>query len=205
MNIVRGSSANARSRISRWHGLFLTVAAIGWAGAAAAMPGCEGTFSATLLHPLPVPSVVALDVHDPSPANQRLAGRFLDGLRDAKVTVGEPSNVQLHFTTSQLGGTTGQSGFGQEERSYSEMSGLEGGVPVQMAPMPTTRMTAPRPAPTPPLLILRVDATTADSPKIAWVASLQCRRTDSDDGAFAQQLGRVIGGALGQRIDRRPL
>jgi len=39
----------------------------------------------------------------------------------------------------------------------------------------------------------------------AWVASMQCRMTGSDEGGVAQELGRVIGGSLGKRVERQTL
>jgi hypothetical protein len=46
---------------------------------------------------------------------------------------------------------------------------------------------------------VRVDATAVKDPRIAWVASMQCRMTGSDEGQLVQELGRVIGGALVER------
>ena len=53
-----------------------------------------------------------------------------------------------------------------------------------------------------PLLVVRVTAAGKDA-RIAWVASMQCRMTGSDEGRLAQELGRVIGGALGTRVERQ--
>ena len=54
------------------------------------------------------------------------------------------------------------------------------------------------------LLALRVDATEGKNTRIAWIASLQCQMTGRpDDGGVAQELGRVIGGALGKRVERQ--
>ena len=68
-------------------------------------------------------------------------------------------------------------------------------------------MVAPRRLrpPTPPLLFLRIDATVDTETRISWVASVQCQMIGSDEGLLAQELGRVVGGVLGQRIERRPL
>jgi len=37
----------------------------------------------------------------------------------------------------------------------------------------------------------------------APVASVQCQMTGSDEGSVAQELGRIIGGALGKRVERQ--
>ena len=75
----------------------------------------------------------------------------------------------------------------------------------RLSPLPTTGMKASRSAPAAqPLLALRVDATEGKNTRIAWVASLQCQITGRpDDGGVAQELGRVIGGALGKRVERQ--
>jgi hypothetical protein len=74
----------------------------------------------------------------------------------------------------------------------------------RLVPLPATGMKASRSAPAgQPLLALRVDATEGKNTRIAWVASLQCQTTGSDDGGVAQELGRVIGGALGKRVERQ--
>jgi hypothetical protein len=65
-------------------------------------------------------------------------------------------------------------------------------------------MRASRPAPAAqPLLVVRVDATEGKNTRIVWVASMQCQIKGSDDGQLAQELGSVIGGALGKKVDRQ--
>jgi hypothetical protein len=134
-----------------------------------------------------------------------LADRFLQGVREVGVVVGQEATVLLHVTTSRLGDTSSRSGVGAEQ-SYSELHGLEGGgLQPKLPPIPATGLTAARthPRPPPQLLVVRVDATEGKAPRIAWVASIQCQMTGTDDGQLAQEIGSVIGAALGQRIDRR--
>ena len=182
----------------------LVLAALVCASQAAAMGTCEGTYAATLLQPLPEHITAGIDIHNRSPRNLDLGERFLAGVHDAGVAVGAMPNLLLHVTTSRLDATSTGSGRG-EERSFSEMSGLQGGPHVGLPPNPGTRLTTPRAPVAPPLLIIRVDATVGETTRIAWVASVQCSRTGTDDAQLARDLGRVIGGALGQRIERRPL
>ena len=206
VNIVSFSKPSRSRRTAkppmRLAALALTLV-LGGFGQARAMSSCDGTFAATSLHPLPSPMVVGLDIHDASPANQKLADRFIAGLRNAGITVGDHPNVLLHISTSQLGGSSSQTDQGFEP-SYSDMSGLSGGIPAGMPPMPNARITSPRPAPSPPLLILRIDATEGQVSRISWVASAQCRRTGSDDEQLAQDLGLVFGAVIGKRVERRP-
>lgn len=180
----------------------LIVAAVTFAVGAWAMPSCEGTYAATSLQPLPAQALVGLDVHDASPENQHLAAQFLSGVRSAGVAVGSAPNVLLHVSVSGLGGTTNRS-TGPSELSYPGMSALQGGLNISPPAMPDTRLTAPRGATTRPTLIIRIDATEGQATRISWVASIQCQRTAADDTQLAYELGRVIGGSLGQRIERR--
>jgi hypothetical protein len=185
------------------------IAVIGLVGtaltdAAAATPTCQGSYAATLLQPLPAQVVVDLDVQDRSPRNVKLAERFLTGIRDAGVAVGAQPNVLLHVSVSQLGDLSSRQSHGAEQGD-SELSGIQGGARLSLPALPATGLAAPRPPPPSSLLFLRVDATEGKASRISWVASVQCRRVGSDDGQLAQDLGRVIGSALGQRIERRPL
>ena len=182
----------------------LALAATLWCGGASGAPSCPGTYAATSLQPLPERVVVNLDIRDRSKRNLMLADRFLSGVREAGVTVGQDANVLLHVSTSRLGETSSGAARGPE-RSYSELGGLAGGGRLPRLPqMPAAGMRGSRSTPTAsPLLALRVDATAGKDARIAWIASMQCRVTGSDEGRVAQELGRVIGGALGTRVERQ--
>jgi hypothetical protein len=180
------------------------LAALACTGPAAAMRTCEGTYAATPLHPLPARMVVGIDIHDASPRNESLAQRFLAGVREAGVATGQQPNVLLHVSTSRLGGTSADSGHGAEQ-SFPGLSGLQGGTNPRLPAIPSTGLTAPPAAAGTPSLILRIDATEGQATRIAWVVSVQCRMIGPDEGLLAQDLGRIIGEALGKRIERRPL
>ena len=172
---------------------------------ATAAQTCVGTYAATALQPLPTQVVVGLDIHDRSVRNLKLADQFLAGLRDAGVSVGAQSNVFLHVSTSQLGQDMSQPSRGSE-RNYPELVGLQGGGQQPRLPaLPATGLATPRSRPAPPLLFIRVDATEGTATRISWVASVQCQMVGTDEEQLAQELGKIIGSALGQRIERRPL
>jgi hypothetical protein len=177
-----------------------------WCGGASAMTSCQGTYAATSLQPLPDRVVVDLDIHDRSQRNLMLADRFLGGLREAGVVVGQDANVVLHVSTSRLGETSSGASRGAE-RGYSELGGLAGGgMRRTPPPLPVTGMSTSRSVSAAlPLLVVRVDATEGKDARIAWIASVQCRVTGSDDGRLAQELGSVIGGVLGKRLERQAL
>jgi hypothetical protein len=172
-----------------------------WCGGASATPSCQGTYAATSLQPLPDRVRVDLDIRDRSQRNLMLADRFLRGVRKAGVTVGQDVNVVLRVSTSRLGETSSGASRGVE-RSYSELGGLAGGgMRPRLPPQPVTGKTAAPAAQ--PLLVVRVDATEGKNTRIAWIASVQCQMTGSDEGRLAQELGRVIGGVLGKRVERQ--
>ena len=184
--------------------MLLAASVMVWCGGASATPSCQGTYAATSLQPLPERMVVDLDIRDRSRRNLMLADRFLRGAREAGIAVGPDANVLLHVSTSRLGETSSGATRGAE-RTYSELGGLAGGgMRPELPPMPATGTRASRPAPTAqPLLVLRMDATVGTDTRSAWIASVQCRMTGSDEGDVAQELGRVIGGALGNKVERQ--
>ena len=193
-----------RNRAAVRNAALLAASVMAWGSGASAAPSCQGTYAATSLQPLPERVVVDLDIRDRSPRNLMLADRFLKGVHEAGVTVGQDANVLLHVSTSRLGETSSGATRGAE-RSYSELGGLAGGgMRPRLSPLPTTGMRASRSAPAAQrLLALRVDATEGKNTRIAWIASLQCQMTGSDDGDVAQELGRVIGGMLGKGVERQ--
>jgi hypothetical protein len=193
-----------RDRAAARNAALLAASVMAWGSGASAAPSCQGTYAATSLQPLPERVVVDLDIRDRSPRNLMLADRFLRGVREAGVAVGQDANVLLHVSTSRLGETSSGATRGAE-RTYSELGGLAGGgMRPRLSPMPTTGTRASRSAPAAqPLLALRVDATEGKNTRIAWIASVQCRMTGSDEGSVAQDLGRVLGGALGKRVEQQ--
>ena len=193
-----------RDRATARNAMLLAASVMVWCGGASATPSCQGTYAATSLQPLPERMVVDLDIRDRSRRNLMLADRFLRGAREAGIAVGPDANVLLHVSTSRLGETSSGATRGAE-RTYSELGGLAGGgMRPELPPMPATGTRASRPAPTAqPLLVLRMDATVGTDTRSAWIASVQCRMTGSDEGDVAQELGRVIGGALGKRVERQ--
>src|ERR1700761_1913169 len=103
------------------HAALLALGVMLWSGEANSTPSCQGgTYAATSLQPLPQPIVVELDIRDQSKRNLMLGDRFLAGVREAGVAVGQDANVVLHVTTSRLGETSSGAPRGFE-RSYPEM------------------------------------------------------------------------------------
>ena len=114
-----------RDRATARNAMLLAASVMVWCGGASATPSCQGTYAATSLQPLPERVVVDLDIRDRSPRNLTLADRFLRGVREAGVAVGQDANVLLHVSTSRLGETSSGATRGAE-RTYSELGGLAG-------------------------------------------------------------------------------
>jgi hypothetical protein len=185
--------------------LVLGLAAMAWANDAIAGQACTGSYAATSLQPLPANAVVGLDIRDRSPRNLMLADHFLAGIREAGVAVGQQPDVLLHIATSRIDGGVSQTSRGSET-NFPELEGLKrGGVQPSLPAFPSRRIGDAQPRAAKPLLYLRVDATEGTASRISWIASVQCQIVGPDEGDVAQELGRVIGGALGNRVERRPL
>jgi len=169
-------------------------------GPAAALPTCDGSFAASLLQPLPTPMVVGLDIPDDSPANLRMAARFLAGLGEAGVAVGAHPNVLLHVSYRESGSGLADQG----EQEFSDPADTGGGIEYTEPKVSGSLFTG-QGRPERALLSLRVEATEGQTTRTSWVASVQCRIIGTDDGQLAQDLGRAIGAALGKRLERGPL
>lgn len=182
----------------------IALMAIAWSGSASAMGSCQGTYAAFLLHALPPRPVVDLDVRNPSPRNQRLAARFLAGVREAGIATGANPNVTLHVRVTETIESPRGSGRRPERRSAG-LSALRSGNLRRPPAMPSNRITAPPAARASPRLDVHVDARRRNESRVSWAATVQCRATGTDEGRLAQDLGRVIGSALGRRIERRSL
>jgi len=166
--------------------------------------GCVGTYAATALHPLPQPTVAGIDIRDPSPENQRLAARFMQGVRAAGVRTEGAANVAISVTYSLLGLGPDRPGGG-ESASRSDFAGLSGGLSRGLPPEGRMRIAPPAHPHGPVSLVLRADATRPGAGQVLWVLSLQCRLGETDADTLAEEIGRVVGGALGRTVARRPL
>lgn len=181
-------------------------------GQAQAMDSCSGQYNATLIQPLPVPTVVRLDLHDSSPTNVKLASAFTNGLQQAGVNVQGQPTVKLVLTFSILGQGEG-SGPGKRYldknatgwSNGSNAPWLQGGMTFSMPDMPRYDMFSPQQPAQSGLLALRVEARDAISNATDWVAVVQCTLQGSDNQLLAYQLGYRIGELFGKRVSQGPL
>jgi hypothetical protein len=177
------------------------------AGAAHAQSSCSGTYAATLIHALPQPNVVALEVFDNSPDNLRLGSKFSDGLRQAGVRLdGAPtSRLRLNISFLDPSGGLGGGIGGSSPSERSDWSAMGGGVYQALPDMPSRGILPRRGAANgngPPQLVVRAELTDPDTHPVAWVLSLQCALNTDDRERLAFDLGVLIGNALGKTVAR---
>ena len=180
----------------------LILAAAAWTGPAHGMESCEGTYAAMALHPLPAAVTVGLESRSQLPSSQTMAERLIAGLRTAGVAIGADPSVSLRVSTARFDPSAGSpdtAGGGA-----SDLSGLEGGVQVKLPDIPAERLARPPMPSQPPMLFMRVEATPKGDKVPAWVMTLQCRITGTDDGRRAEDLGHLVGTVLGKRVERAP-
>jgi len=176
--------------------LLLAIAA---SPAAMAMQSCDGSVAATSLQAIPEHPTVGLDVRDDSPDTQKLAQRFIAGLRLAGLSVGSKPNVLLYVTGSTLDGGSGHGGG--SARTYSDLSVFNGGKMPKLPPMPSEQVRGGRTPPPQPMLSIKAQARVSGGDRVAWVALIQCKRTGQNEGQFATELGKFVGGILGKRVE----
>ena len=185
-------------------------------GQACAMESCTGKYSAALLHPLAEPAVVALDLQGSPDLNAPLARAFTNGIREAGLIVSSTPTVKLSLSyqvSGQGGGGGGDGGLNQgggAQTGWSSWSGgaaasLEGGQTLALPDIPSYDAFSPQQPVQSALLMLRVEARNTQSNTLDWVASIQCTIQSTDNQTLAYQLGYLVGGAIGKRVDDAPV
>lgn len=183
---------------SRLAGAFVAILAVLVASPGWALESCSGSYSATLLHPLPARLVVGLVISDDSPRNLELAARFKDGLQRAGIAVGGAANVQMRVIASVSGR---DDDLGAAPRSDSASSWWNGGADQQLPG--ESRFGGNRQSSGPVTLRLRVEIRRSATDPVAWAATLRCTMRGDDERQLAYDIGTVIGGAVGRRVERK--
>jgi hypothetical protein len=190
---------------------------VGITGPASAMDSCSGKWSATLLHPLTDPTIVALDLADSSDVSQRLGEAFTNGMREAGTAVAGIPTVKLRLSYQIIGqggsGSGGGGGLNQgggAQTGWTSWSGgdaaaLQGGQTAALPDIPNFDMFSPKQPVQSALLIVRFEARNVGADRPDWVATLQCTMQGTDNKTLAQQLGRLIGGAIGKQRSNAPV
>jgi hypothetical protein len=182
-----------------------------------AMSSCTGEYSTAVFHPLPVPTVVTLNLRNRADPSAARARAFLNGIRDAGVQVSGEPTVSLTVTYQILGEGSasspaanapmaigpGASGWGSQWGNSQNW--LTGGWQGALPDLPRQGLLQPRPQAQPALLVLRVEADNIQTKATNWIGMVQCTMQTSDDKALAYDIGRLVGGSLGKRVSRGPM
>ena len=187
------------------------------AGPASAMDSCSGMYSATLLHPLTEPTIVALDLADSSDVSKNLGEAFTNGMQEAGTTVTGTPTVKLRLSYQILGqggsgngggGGLNQGGGGQTgwtSWSGGDAAALQGGQTAALPDIPNFDAFSPKQPVQSALLVVRFEARNVGADAPDWVASLQCTMQGTDNKTLAYQLGRLVGGAIGKQRSNAPV
>ncbi len=204
------------SRLGLAINLSLTVALAAPAGA---MNACTGQYSAAALSPLPIPTVISLDLSGSTVTSPELAQAFTRGMQEVGQQVGSPSNavLTLSWSVSGQGGSTNNGGNGAgtpyaggNAAGWGNSSGgnaawLQGDETAALPGIPSYTMFSPRQAAQSALLFLRAQVRPSGAGVAAWIATLQCTMQPVENNELAYQLGRVIGSAMGREVNASPM
>lgn len=165
--------------------------ATGSAAQSQAAGTCTGTIETALLHPLPRPMVVmsARSMSD-SPGGE-MTRRFMEGLQEAGVTVGDEGNVTLNLATSVTAPLNGSNVVSGRYEGFNWVSGDPMAAARRIPGLPSTN--------------LSMSAVLADNVANtqSWLATIDCQVQTDDPGALAKDLGVFIGRAVGSNQQRK--
>jgi hypothetical protein len=179
--------------ISFWMRSTIVLAAfLACAGQADAKPegSCSGNLRAALVDPLPKPLILGASKRISDTANPELTRRFVDGLRDAGLTISEQPNATLSIAVSVVPGKSSRVRGGAYQ-GFEWMSG----APVQGDASHDIRSA-----------MLSISATVVDTATASqsWVGTIDCTIRTNDPGGLAEFIGKTIGSAVGRNVsDRR--
>ena len=151
----------------------------GLSGPALAGSACSGTYSTSLLQPVPLPVTISLAQ---PPVNPGLADRFLAGLRAGGAVVDQSSPLRLDLVFTVATPASGPlNGTVYNNFSWAD----QGGALVDVN------------ASTVNLMAHLVDVS---SYAYIWIATARCTINTRDGAAVADELGALIGRTLGRDL-----
>lgn len=159
-----------------------------------ATSSCTGNLAASLVHPLPSPLTVALQNSVDNSANPALARQFVNGLRQAGVTVSDQGNVMLSLTVTLVPSAASVSaarGLGGTYKGFDWNSGEQVPGPGQGPGIQSANLS------------MSITLTDNAQSTLSWVATLQCKVQSTSSTTVAAFMGEVIGRSLGMNIDRK--
>lgn len=167
------------------------LAAAAHSSAVQAASSCTGNLATSLIHPLPAPLTVAMQNSVDNSANPALARRFVDGLRQAGVTVSDQGNVTLSLTVTLVPSATATSAARSVGGTYKGFDWVSGEQAPTGGHGPSIQGAN---------LSMSVTLTDNAQSTLSWVATLQCKVKTTDSTALAAFMGGVIGRSLGQNV-----
>jgi len=159
--------------------------AIGSATQTQAAGTCRGKIETSLLHALPRPMVVmsARSMND-SPSRE-VTRRFVEGLQEAGVAVGDYGNVTLNLATSVTAPRNGSNVVSGRYEGFNWVSGDPVAAGQRIPGLPSTNLSMS--------VVLADNLANTQS----WLATIDCKVETDDPGALAKDLGVLIGRAVG--------
>lgn len=160
--------------------------------AAQALQSCTGIYEGAALDTIPTPNVVQYDVGAETQTATAIANRFLAGMQAAGVVFSGQPTTQLNVTaavtppTGANGGTPPApgtyTGFGWAAQSGAGAASIIGAS-----------------------LSMSFTLTNIQTASLDWSGDVSCIIQTDDRGLLAEQIGQVIGRALGQNFIKRNL
>ncbi len=145
-----------------------------------ALDTCTGSYSASLVHPLPSPNVVQLQN-----VKTEIGDRFVTGLRRAGVvTTGRPT-TRLDIVSMVI----------PAEGIVSRHPGSYHGFGWALDTSPTADSVVSS------TLQVNMTLTNIQTMETNWIASLSCKILTKDKGRTVQSIGELLGRAVGKNLD----
>jgi hypothetical protein len=178
-----------RTRMNR--AALVVLFAAGFGSAAQAMPSCTGTYSATALSPLPRPAVVQYNEGAQSAAITAALDRFVRGLQNAGIVLTGTPTIQMNIAASVLPPANGPTA-GMNSDAYTGFGWAADSGPGTPSIAGST-------------LHLTMTLTEIQTATINWLGDLTCIIQTNNKTELADELGAVLGHAIGQNFNDKKL
>jgi hypothetical protein len=155
------------------------------------MPSCTGTYSATSLAPLPTPAVIRYNTGAQGPAITAALDRFVGGLRNAGIVLAGTPTIQMNIAASVLPAANGPYA-GISSDAYTGFGWAADSGPGSPPIAGST-------------LHLTMTLTEIRTATINWLGDLTCVIQTNNKTQLADELGQVMGRAIGQNFNDKKL
>lgn len=149
------------------------------AGPALAGSACTGTYTTSVLQPVPLPATIAMAE---TPVNPGLASQFLAGLQASGVQVDPAARLRLDLVFTIVTPTSGPS----QGAVYNNFTWADQGGALIDVDASTINLSA------------QLMDTSAYA--YVWIATARCTIQSRDAGAVSKELGNFIGRTIGRNV-----